>query len=94
MFTRIGEEDLDFASDIESDFEIPEFGDSTSDYEEVILSNKNNRTKITHWFAGCKTILCVLAIILHFSTLLMVRQVYCRYAERSSKKNSAVNGKR
>jgi hypothetical protein len=37
LFTKIGEEDLDFASDVDSDFEIPEFGDSTSDYEEVIL---------------------------------------------------------
>lgn len=35
LFNRIAAEDMEFSQDQDSDFEIPDFGDSTSNYSEV-----------------------------------------------------------
>nr|CAG4650250.1 EOG090X085R [Sida crystallina] len=47
LFTKIADEDLEFADNVESDFEIPEFGDSNSDYEEVV------RPFYAYWQSYC-----------------------------------------
>lgn len=39
LFNKIAAEDMEFAHDEDSDFEIPEFGNATSDYEEVKSNN-------------------------------------------------------
>ena len=36
LFNQIASEDMEFAHDEDSDFEIPEFGNATSDYDEVL----------------------------------------------------------
>jgi hypothetical protein len=35
LFSKIAAEDMEFSQDQDSDFEIPDFGNSTSDYSEV-----------------------------------------------------------
>lgn len=35
LFKEIAAEDLEFVEEEDSDFEIPEFGDANSDYDEV-----------------------------------------------------------
>lgn len=40
LFNRIAAEDMEFAHDEDSDFEIPEFGDAGSNYDEVLHVSK------------------------------------------------------
>nr|CAG4637113.1 EOG090X085R [Ceriodaphnia reticulata] len=47
VFNNISAEDMEFAHDQDSDFEIPIFGNSTSDYNEVV------RTFYAYWSAYC-----------------------------------------
>jgi hypothetical protein len=35
LFSKVAAEDMEFSQDQDSDFEIPDFGNSTSDYSEV-----------------------------------------------------------
>ncbi|XP_046442610.1 dnaJ homolog subfamily C member 21-like [Daphnia pulex] len=47
LFSKIAAEDMEFSQDQDSDFEIPDFGNSTSDYSEVV------RTFYAYWSAYC-----------------------------------------
>ncbi|XP_032792700.2 dnaJ homolog subfamily C member 21 [Daphnia magna] len=47
LFNRIAAEDMEFSQDQDSDFEIPDFGDSTSNYSEVV------RPFYAYWSAYC-----------------------------------------
>nr|CAG4643295.1 EOG090X085R [Ilyocryptus agilis] len=47
LFNKIAAEDMEFAHDQDSDFEIPEFGDANSNYEEVV------RPFYAYWQSYC-----------------------------------------
>nr|CAG4651080.1 EOG090X085R [Simocephalus serrulatus] len=47
LFNRISAEDMEFSQDQDSDFEIPDFGNSTSDYNEVV------RPFYAYWQSYC-----------------------------------------
>ena len=98
LFSKIADDDLTFADNVDSDVEIPEFGGSSSDYEEVqtveIIINYSIDFWFLDFFLDCPTFLRLLAILLHISAILVVRQVRCRNHERGAQKNPATNGAR
>ena len=46
VFNKISAEDMEFAHDQDSDFEIPMFGNATSDYNEVVSLNSHTNKYI------------------------------------------------
>ena len=99
LFNRIAAEDMEFAHDEDSDFEIPEFGTSTSDYNEVnfhIFYCTWTFMMMMHFpflFTGGATVLRLLAIVLYAPSLLLGRQVQFGHLERSSSSSAAPHGK-